>query len=132
MADFGLSKILFPAEAGQGLGHGQRRGSQAGLGASDSGGGGPGLECSTDATGTIAYMAPEVLDGRQCAASDVYRWGPGWPGLGRGGWGAGAGGWLHQPKGAKEQTGAGVSGGPGPGGRVRGRGGVQLQGACCS
>ncbi|KAG2428818.1 hypothetical protein HXX76_011518 [Chlamydomonas incerta] len=50
VADFGLSKIVQVAERGS-------------------------LECDTDATGTIAYMAPEVLNGSLCPAADIYSFG---------------------------------------------------------
>ncbi len=44
VADFGLSKILQAKERST-------------------------LECDMDATGTVAYMAPEVLDGSMCPAA---------------------------------------------------------------
>lgn len=47
VADFGLSKIVQMAERGS-------------------------LECDTDATGTIAYMAPEVLNGSLCPAAGQF------------------------------------------------------------
>ncbi|KAG2495432.1 hypothetical protein HYH03_006379 [Edaphochlamys debaryana] len=50
VADFGLSKIVQVAERGP-------------------------LECDTDATGTVAYMAPEVLNGSLCPAADIYSFG---------------------------------------------------------
>ncbi|GLI63433.1 hypothetical protein VaNZ11_006322 [Volvox africanus] len=50
VADFGLSKIV----------HTKERSS---------------LECPADATGTIAYMAPEVLNGSMSPAADIYSFG---------------------------------------------------------
>ncbi|EFJ50029.1 hypothetical protein VOLCADRAFT_58768, partial [Volvox carteri f. nagariensis] len=49
VADFGLSKIFPVSERS--------------------------LECHTDATGTIAYMAPEVLNGSMSPAADIYSFG---------------------------------------------------------
>lgn len=53
VADFGLSRIQSLNTVGGYL--------QSSLG------------CDADTTGTLAYMAPEVLSGSLCAASDVYR-----------------------------------------------------------
>ncbi|GIL66764.1 hypothetical protein Vafri_20265, partial [Volvox africanus] len=50
VADFGLSKIVHTKECSS-------------------------LECPADATGTIAYMAPEVLNGSMSPAADIYSFG---------------------------------------------------------
>ncbi|KXZ47521.1 hypothetical protein GPECTOR_34g680 [Gonium pectorale] len=50
VGDFGLSRLLHGADRSH-------------------------LECEPDGTGTLAYMAPEVLNGSMCPAADVYSFG---------------------------------------------------------